>query len=101
MKSSFKCENCLTITKISGEGNSNLTCQSCGCPDIKFSTDVVVAPHNAGDMGEPISVKAGEPFLGRTKGGDIWYVTFPAVSDSTQTPNEAAKQTPPGLLKRK
>lgn len=74
---SFKCENCLTVTPIGGEGRMSLVCQSCGCGDIKFSSDVLVFPHNSGDISEPILVKAGEPFLGSTKLGNVWHVSFP------------------------
>jgi hypothetical protein len=82
MKASFKCENCLTVTNISGEGPRHLGCQSCGCPDIKFDVDVVVSPISSkepGDVFPSVLVKKGECFLGSHSLGRSWKLTFPVV----------------------
>lgn len=80
MKASFKCENCSTVTVISGEGPRHLGCQSCGCGDIKFDSDVIVSPissKNPGDVFPSVMVKKGESFLGNHPLGRSWNLTFP------------------------
>jgi len=82
MKASFKCENCLAETIISGEGPRHLGCQSCGCGDIKFDADVIVSPISSKDPGDvfpPVFVKKGESFLGSHSSGCSWKLTFPVV----------------------
>ncbi len=76
MKSKFRCERCGTETTV-GEGLVSLVCQSCGCFDIVFLSDILVAPANPGEDVPPSLVKANDPFLGTTKKGCVWNITFP------------------------
>jgi hypothetical protein len=80
MRASFKCENCLKVTVIGGEGRRHLGCQECGCSDIKFDSDVSLSPVsniNPGDVRPFITVKKGESFLGSHSLGSSWILTFP------------------------
>ena len=84
MKASFKCENCLTETPISGEGPRHLGCQACGCGDIKFDTDVIVSPISSKEPGEispSVLVKKGESFLGSHRLGRSWKLSFPSSEE--------------------
>jgi|SRR3990172_2997124 len=80
MRAKFKCENCLAETLIRGEGKITLVCQSCGCGDIKFDSDVTLARVSVKDPGivfNPIQVKKGESFLGYHPSGGLWILSFP------------------------
>jgi len=88
MKASFKCENCLKETNISGEGNRHLGCQSCGCGDIKFNEDVLLSPisfKDPGDVFPSVFVKKGESFSGNHPLGRSWKLSFP-VPEPEATP---------------
>lgn len=79
----FKCANCLKETKVSAPGNVTLVCQKCGCVDISFSHDILVKPLAPGQFLSDLEVvlsRANEPFLGRSKYGDLWFVSIPPVS---------------------
>jgi len=93
MKASFKCENCLKETPISGEGPRHLGCQSCGCGDIKFDVDVILAPisdKNPGDPSTAILVKKDENFLASHSQGNSWRLSFPAP-ETAIPPSEPLK----------
>jgi hypothetical protein len=80
MRASFKCENCLGETPVSGEGRRYLVCQSCGCFDLKFDSDVILSPVSDKEPGKvfpSILVKKGESFLGSHSLGNSWVLTFP------------------------
>lgn len=89
MKASFKCENCLKITQMSGEGVRHLGCQSCGCGDIKFDADVILSPisnKDPGDVFPPVLVKKGESFLGNHPLGRSWKLSFPVPEEVAKVP---------------
>jgi len=95
MRAKFKCENCLTETSIGGQGNITLFCQSCGCGDIKFDVNVIVAPVSVSDPGkkfDPVSVEKDESFLGFHSSGGLWNLSFP---------DPEVPATPPPIIKRK
>lgn len=83
MKIQFKCANCLHETNFSVPANITLVCQKCGCPDISFSHEVVITAvvPGLGKTFPPNKVPANEPFLGRTKYGEIWSVVLPPPPD--------------------
>jgi hypothetical protein len=95
MKTFFKCENCLSETAVNGEGNVNLICQSCGCGDIKFDSDVnlsfipSIAP---GNLGEMVLVKKGESFLGYHSSGSLWKLSFPIPKQVVEEPLKLRKK---------
>lgn len=76
MKAKFSCANCLKETEFPVPGKASLVCQSCGCPDIKFNTNLLVSPEDYKTPGFTL-VKADEPFLGQHKVGFIWQVKSP------------------------
>jgi len=99
MSVKFKCENCLKETLIRGEGNVSITCQSCGCGDIKFDKDVILAPVSVKDPGKiqgSVLVKGGESFLGHHLGGSLWSISFSVP----KTPPETPPAAPPRIKRR-
>ena len=76
MKVFFTCASCSKETNVGG-GNISLVCQSCGCTDIKFNSDVLVSPVIPGESPGKTLIKAEEPFLGFTKFGSMWNIAFP------------------------
>lgn len=95
MKASFKCENCLIETPISGEGPRHLGCQSCGCGDIKFDIDVILSPisdKNPGDLLPSITVKKDESFLGNHPFGRSWRLSFPIPESVVKEPLKLRKK---------
>lgn len=84
----FICENCGRKTKIS-LGMISLICQTCGCFDIKFSTDVYISPANSGDISDPVLVKGNDPFFGAHKDGCIWLVKRIGVEDTSESSTQS------------
>jgi hypothetical protein len=72
----FTCANCRNETKVTFGGRTSLVCQSCGCFDIKFDADVLLASANSGniDVENAQAVMKGEPFYGNTKNGFVWFI---------------------------
>ena len=96
MKATFKCENCLSVTVLSGEGPRHLGCQSCGCGDIKFDADVIVSPISSKDPGDifpAVLAKKNESFNGNHSLGRSWRLSFP--------PPEIAAPPPPIIKVRR
>ncbi len=68
----IKCAKCNKELSFKG-GRISLVCQSCGCYDLQFSTDVSAVPvAPTGDLGPKKSVLAGDSFFGIHEHGGIW-----------------------------
>ena len=106
---SFACCNCGHETNYH-DGRFSILCQSCGCPDVKFSKPIKARPVLPGnELGKERKPKVNEPFLGKTDFGFVWEIitvsyeettppghTHQNNSDKLEKLNEALKETKKG-----
>ncbi len=70
----FICANCEKKTYFSSGINITLICQSCGCSDIYFSTEVKITLLYSEENNLSKIIAEKEPFFGITPQGAIWKV---------------------------
>ncbi len=70
----FICANCEKKTYFSSGVNITLICQSCGCSDIYFSTEVKITLLYSEENNLSKIIAEKEPFFGITPQGAIWKV---------------------------